>query len=437
MYNQKVIDRLTKLTNLHALKNANVTAMTKKNEFGDVVKFFARINTNNEIESISYKASGCSAFMAVCSYFCELCEGKSIKSALKIKEDDLKKFTDLDEAGSHVYKIILDTFALLIKKYNKGVEKGIITPVEPTEKEKEPAKVETKVAKKSSTAEKKIVETDISDIISTEKKRKSNKITKNLDVQKTKANSIETAKKTEENNANSQKISHIEALNSKLKTKETNEKMKDNSKSLNNMLSFIQKTSSKPAKSKTTKVTKTEKTEPTNEIGTQKVVEKEITVETVVVEDKKAEHAKSASIAFSSLQKTLAGMQKSISTANDNKKADVTSKKAKNAKSTTEKTKNSAKKADEKSLETIDKKSYKTVSSASEDKSKKLEKDTNKLEEKSKKADKKEEKASKNSEKADKKAEKASKKVKTAKNEQKAETPKKERKSIFNWFRKK
>lgn len=384
MYNQKVIDRLTKLTNLHALKNANVTAMTKKNEFGDVVKFFARINTNNEIESISYKASGCSAFMAVCSYFCELCEGKSIKSALKIKEDDLKKFTDLDEAGSHVYKIILDTFALLIKKYNKGVEKGIITPVEPSEKEQESEKkVETKVAKKSSTAEKKIVETDISDIISTEKKRKSNKITKNLDVQKTKANSIETAKKTEENNANSQKISHIEALNSKLKTKETNEKMKDNSKSLNNMLSLIQKTSSKPAKSKTTKVTKTEKTEPTNEIGTQKVVEKEITVETVVVEDKKTEHAKSASIAFSSLQKTLAGMQKSISTANDNKKADVTSKKAKNEKSTTEKTKNSAKKADKKS-----------------------------------------EKASKKEEKA-------------AKNEQKAETPKKERKSIFNWFRKK
>lgn len=398
MYNQKVIDRLTKLTNLHALKNANVTAMTKKNEFGDVVKFFARINTNNEIESISYKASGCSAFMAVCSYFCELCEGKSIKSALKIKEDDLKKFTDLDEAGSHVYKIILDTFALLIKKYNKGVEKGIITPVEPSEKEQESEKkVETKVAKKSSTAEKKIVETDISDIISTEKKRKSNKITKNLDVQKTKANSIETAKKTEENNANSQKISHIEALNSKLKTKETNEKMKDNSKSLNNMLSFIQKTSSKPAKSKTTKVTKTEKTEPTNEIGTQKVVEKEITVETVVVEDKKAEHAKSASIAFSSLQKTLAGMQKSISTANDNKKADVTSKKAKNEKSTTEKTKNSAKKADKKEV-----------------------------------------KASKKADKADKKSEKTSKKEeKTAKNEQKAETPKKERKSIFNWFRKK
>ena len=181
-------------------------------------------------------------------------------------------------------------------------------------------------------AEKKIVETDISDIISTEKKRKSNKITKNLDVQKNKANSIETAKKTEENNANSQKV-----------------------------------------------------------------VEKEITVETVVVEDKKSEHAKSASIAFSSLQKTLAGMQKSISTANDNKKADVTSKKAKNEKSTTEKTKNSAKKAD-----------------------------------------KKEEKASKKADKADKKSEKTSKKEeKTAKNEQKAETPKKERKSIFNWFRKK
>lgn len=133
MYNQDVIDRLNNLTNLYALKNANVKVISKKNEFGDIVKFFAQINTNNVIQRITYKASGCTTFLALCSYFCEIAEGKTIDKALKISEKDLEKFSKLDENRTHVYKIILDTFAMLIKKYNIGIKKGTIVPCEPSE----------------------------------------------------------------------------------------------------------------------------------------------------------------------------------------------------------------------------------------------------------------------------------------------------------------
>ncbi len=130
MYNKIIIDRLNNLTHLSALKNSNATAISKKNPYGDIVKFYAQINKNNVIQAITFKATGCSYFIALSSYFCEIVEGKTIDEALKIKEKDLIAFAELDESKHHIYPIILGTFALLIKKYRKGLELGKIKPCE-------------------------------------------------------------------------------------------------------------------------------------------------------------------------------------------------------------------------------------------------------------------------------------------------------------------
>lgn len=184
MYNQEVINRLNNLTYLFALKNANVTAMTKKNEFGDVVKFFAQINSNNVIQKISYKASGCSAFMAICSYFCEIVTNKTIDEAKKINETDLEKFSKLDSQKTHVYKIVLDTFDLLLKKYEKGLKKGTITPCEPVEPKVEETKKTKKSISKRTNAH---IDEELKEILSvdTDKKSKQTETPKNTQVIKT------------------------------------------------------------------------------------------------------------------------------------------------------------------------------------------------------------------------------------------------------------
>lgn len=300
MYNQDVIDRLNNLTNLYALKNANVKIISKKNEFGDMVKFFAQINTENIIQRITYKATGCTTFMALCSYFCEIVEGKTIDKALKINEKDLEKFSTLEESKTHVYKIILDTFALLIKKYNVGIKKGKIISCEPLKEIEVP---KAKTTKKTNKIDEKKVISDIQSKYaystqSTSKKEKNNKDTSNIDkpiksttkkekskkvltttseenivnssteeikqekdldrletIQRQKkaleqakilAKSAEIAKiqseKENKSSANSMKLSHLNALNDKIKNKETNEKMKNNSDSLNNLLSKFNST---------------------------------------------------------------------------------------------------------------------------------------------------------------------------------------------------
>lgn len=343
MYNQDVIDRLNNLTNLYALKNANAKVISKKNEFGDVVKFFAQINTENVIQRITYKASGCTTFMALCSYFCEIVEGKTIEKALKINESDLEKFSKLEDSKKHVYKIILDTFALLIKKYRVGVQKGKIVPCEPmkdipqTKKVKKSSKKTVDIKKivdinenylldtskkkvkkdKVSNKEKSSKKTIISDIKvsepvevttiveeqipakvtrkkttkivkeipnnqittttveivnidnshsvqdvenmtkATETKRKSLENSRILE-QSTRIANIQNEKEKQKIEANDMKFSHINALNDKIKNKETNEKMKSNTENLNSLLNKFKMTNANKTVESQTTVTEVE-----------------------------------------------------------------------------------------------------------------------------------------------------------------------------------
>lgn len=151
MYNQIIRDRIENLTYLSTLKNSNASAITKKNPYGDIVKFYAQINKNNVIQAITFKATGCTYFVALSSYFCELAEGKTIDEALKISENDLVAFAKLDESKHHIYPLILSTFALLVKKYRKALADGKVKPCEVSKAIKKESKSVVKTSTKKST----------------------------------------------------------------------------------------------------------------------------------------------------------------------------------------------------------------------------------------------------------------------------------------------
>lgn len=130
MLDSKIISRLGDLKYLGKIKGANAALVSKKSKYHDIVKFYIQINVDNKIQKISYQASGCSTFMAVCSYFCELIDGMKVSSALKITKDDLDKVVKVKESNEHVFPIIFETFKQLINKYNKNLEKGKVKPAE-------------------------------------------------------------------------------------------------------------------------------------------------------------------------------------------------------------------------------------------------------------------------------------------------------------------
>lgn len=147
MYNEKILNQLDNLKYLGALKGSNISVVSKPNEFSDTVKFYAQINTDDVIQKITYRASGCTHFLVFCNYFCSLVEGKTVKSALNVKSEKLESFVELDESKLHIIPIILDAFALLIKRYRKGVERGKIEPSLVLEKTQETPKTRPMTSK--------------------------------------------------------------------------------------------------------------------------------------------------------------------------------------------------------------------------------------------------------------------------------------------------
>ena len=55
MYNEVVISRLNNLKYLGIIKNSNINILSKKNDFGDVVKFYAQIDSSDIVKKISFR----------------------------------------------------------------------------------------------------------------------------------------------------------------------------------------------------------------------------------------------------------------------------------------------------------------------------------------------------------------------------------------------
>ena len=285
MYNEIIAKRLSNLRYLAPMKKSNITMISKNNKFGDIVKFFAQINTENVIQKISFKATGCSTFLSMCDFYCEIIEGKTIEDALNVTDNDLKNITNLDQSREHVYSIILDTFKLLVKKYNKGVAKNTIIPCEViTKEELKPIKLEKP---------KDIVSTnyDLDEILAKAPKKVKRKKIKETDVKETKVEiedpkpdeeiqdeatvvivpevtNIEVVEQVEEPISEEKivevkqeisvvetvtettsdktiieekKTTHLMSLRQKIANKENNEKAHNHANSLNNMLQLMKK----------------------------------------------------------------------------------------------------------------------------------------------------------------------------------------------------
>lgn len=154
MYSDIILSRLNNLTYLKPLKGSNVTATSKKNTFNDIVKFYAKIDENEVIQNITFKATGCTYFLVFCDYFCSIAEGKTIKEALKIDEKKLFTLMELTDSKKHVISVILSSFQLLIKKYRKGLGKGTITPITAEKGHSKETKKDTKSSPSQTTSEK-------------------------------------------------------------------------------------------------------------------------------------------------------------------------------------------------------------------------------------------------------------------------------------------
>lgn len=359
MYNKIIVDRLNNLTYLSALKNSNASAITKKNPYGDIVKFYAQINKDNVIQAITFKATGCSYFIALSSYFCEIVEGKTIDEALKIKGKDLIAFAELDESKHHIYPLILGTFALLIKKYRKGLENGTIKPCEVSKV----SKVEVK--KKTSTKKSVDVRDGLGEILVSDSKKVASKSTSaksSTVVSKTattttvteinSAIAVEEKKSTLATQKKEKELAIKEAKKqAKLEKIEKKAQAKEEKKLVKEEVSSKKATVSKPVKTVETKVA--EKKVATKTIKENKTAEPKI--------EKKVEEKKALTLTSDRLSKITAMRLETKTVSNETKVDSMTDSKPTKVVKETKPAKKAAKVAKEKVVVEDKKKETKTT----------------------------------------------------------------------------
>ncbi len=247
MYNEKILEQLDNLKYLGALKGSNISVISKPNEFGDAVKFYTQINKEDVIQKITYRASGCTHFLVFCNYFCSLVEGKTVKAALNVKAEKLKNFVELDESKKHIVSIILDAFALLIKRYRKGVEKGKIEPCEVVENTDGSPKSRPMTSKAFTKVVGEIIkniELSHKDETKVEKSNNTDTLSKLMDMKNKNHSKIEEKKAVEQ----------TQPVEEKVEKKVVEEKSAETE---------VVKVEEKPVEKKTTKRTKKEKVEET------------------------------------------------------------------------------------------------------------------------------------------------------------------------------
>ncbi len=111
MYNQKTIDYFSNPRNMGEIKDAAISAKGGNSACGDVVELFLNLD-GEKITDIKFKAFGCGACIASASALTELVKGKTIRSALKITNQDIADYL----GGLPVQKMICSNFSTDVLK---------------------------------------------------------------------------------------------------------------------------------------------------------------------------------------------------------------------------------------------------------------------------------------------------------------------------------
>ena len=254
MYNEKILNALNNLPYLSSLKNSTVTATSKKNQFGDTVKFFVQIGEGDIINKIAFKASGCTYFLVFCNYFCQLVEGKTVKDALKINGEKLESFVELEDSRKHVIDIILATFALLVKKYNKQVNQDNKNKDNNKSVLKKGSNVKDKDTTKNSVKKETVTIIDSTNPNSI--KQADNIIALNSLVKTSKHANVESEKLSE---TQQKQVSTLSKMINKMSHKTDEEKKEENVGRLNHMQDSLNAISAHKGKKLTKKVEKSQK----------------------------------------------------------------------------------------------------------------------------------------------------------------------------------
>ena len=122
LYTPKVMEAFKNPHNYGKIKNADGIGKVGNIVCGDVMWLYIKVGENKKheeiIEDIKFETFGCVAAISTSSTITDLVKGKTIKSALKIKKDDIvKKLGGLPSIKYHCSVLAVDALTEAIYDY--------------------------------------------------------------------------------------------------------------------------------------------------------------------------------------------------------------------------------------------------------------------------------------------------------------------------------
>ena len=89
-YSEKVLDHFNNPRNVGEIENADGVGMVESPVCGDIMQMFIKVE-NDIIVDAKFKTFGCGAAIASSSMATEMIKGKTLKDAVKITNDQVRK----------------------------------------------------------------------------------------------------------------------------------------------------------------------------------------------------------------------------------------------------------------------------------------------------------------------------------------------------------
>ena len=124
MYNEIIMNNFNNPLNDGELKGANGIGKEKSKKYGDIIKFFVKVDENKKIEEVTFKSTGCVATIAISSALTAKMTGMSIDRVSKIDVDQINNLVGgLPEIKMYCAVLAKEAIANTVANYKKRMAK--------------------------------------------------------------------------------------------------------------------------------------------------------------------------------------------------------------------------------------------------------------------------------------------------------------------------
>lgn len=124
MYNEIIMNNFNNPQNVGELKGADGIGKAQSKKYGDVIKFFIKVDANKKITEATFKSVGCVATIAISSALTVKMVGMSVDRVAKMEVEQISALVGgLPEIKTYCAVLAKEALVSVVNNYKKRMAK--------------------------------------------------------------------------------------------------------------------------------------------------------------------------------------------------------------------------------------------------------------------------------------------------------------------------